>query len=83
VTAYRGLTWDHPRGHAPLVGFYSGTLRTTEAAWVRPRFPGYIEFQSRGSELIRTGLAERMPGPRLFDRLDALWRASLPTGAVL
>jgi multiple sugar transport system substrate-binding protein len=64
-------------------GFYSGTLRTTEAAWVRPRFPGYIEFQSRGSELIRTGLAERIPGPRLLDRLDALWRASLPTGAVL
>ena len=64
-------------------GFYSGTLRTTEAAWVRPRFPGYIEFQSRGSELIRDGLAERTPGPRLLDRLDALWRASLPTGAVL
>jgi multiple sugar transport system substrate-binding protein len=75
--------WSDPSLDASSAGFYSGTLRTTEAAWVRPRFPGYIEFQSRGSELIRDGLAARAPGPRLLDRLDALWRASLPTGAVL
>ena len=75
--------WTDPALDASSGGFYSGTLRTTKAAWVRPRFPGYIGFQSRGSELIRDGLAERIPGPRLLDRLDALWRASLPTGAVL
>jgi multiple sugar transport system substrate-binding protein len=63
-------------------GFYSGTLRTTEAAWVRPRFPGYIGFQARASDEIRRGLAERVPAGRLFDRLSALWRTSLPTGAV-
>jgi multiple sugar transport system substrate-binding protein len=75
--------WSDPGLDAGWGGFYSGTRRTTEAAWVRPRFPGYIEFQSRGSELIRDGLAERTPGPRLLDRLDALWRASHPTGALL
>ena len=64
-------------------GFYSGTLRTTEAAWVRPRFDGFIEFQGRGSELLRAGLAQRTPARTLLERLDALWRASLPTGAVL
>ena len=64
-------------------GFYSGTRSTTEAAWVRPRFPGYIAFQSRASELIRQGLAEHEAAPRLLDRLGALWRASLPTGALL
>jgi multiple sugar transport system substrate-binding protein len=64
-------------------GFYSGTRRTTEAAWVRPRFPGYIEFQRLGSQLIRSGLAEREAAHRLFDRLGALWRASLPPGAQL
>jgi len=64
-------------------GFYSGTRRTTEAAWVRPRFDGFIEFQGSGSQLLREGLAERVPARRLLARLDALWRASLPTGAVL
>jgi multiple sugar transport system substrate-binding protein len=64
-------------------GFYSGTLQTTEAAWVRPRFPGFIDFQRRGAEIIRDGLAERAPSPHILDRLSALWRAALPTGAVL
>jgi multiple sugar transport system substrate-binding protein len=75
--------WLDPALDESSGGFYSGTLRTTEAAWVRPRFPGYIDFQRRGAELIRDGLAERAPGPRILDRLSALWRAALPTGAVL
>jgi multiple sugar transport system substrate-binding protein len=75
--------WTDPALDAASGGFYSGTLRTTEAAWVRPRFPGYIEFQSRASDLLRTVLAARVPGRRALDRLDALWRASLPTGAEL
>jgi multiple sugar transport system substrate-binding protein len=64
-------------------GFYSGTLRTLEAAWVRPRFAGYIEFQRGASELIRGGLAARTPARPLLDRLAALWRESLPPGAAL
>jgi len=59
-------------------GFYSGTRRTTEAAWVRPRFPGYVAFQSSAGQIIRDGLAERAPGTRILDRLGALWRAALP-----
>ena len=64
-------------------GFYSGTRRTTEAAWVRPRFPGYIAFQSGAAQIIRDGLAERDPSPRILDRLNALWRAAQPPGAEL
>jgi multiple sugar transport system substrate-binding protein len=76
--AWLDATLDESSG-----GFYSGTLRTTEAAWVRPRFPGYIDFQRRGAEVVRGGLAERAPSPRILDRLNALWRVALPTGAVL
>ena len=64
-------------------GFYLGTLRTIEGAWVRPRFPGSIEFQRRGAEAIRDGLAERAAGPRILERLNALWRQASSTGAVL
>jgi multiple sugar transport system substrate-binding protein len=74
--------WSDAPLDASAGGFYSATRRTTEAAWVRPRFPGYIAFQSSASALLRDGLASRTPAPRLLDRLDALWRASLPTGAV-
>ncbi len=78
--------WSDPALDASSGGFYSATLRTTEAAWVRPRFPGYIEFQSRGSELIRDGLAERVPGPppartprRALARVASHWSRPVTT----
>jgi multiple sugar transport system substrate-binding protein len=37
-------------------GFYSATLETIENSWVRPRFPGYIRFQSDASAIIRAGM---------------------------
>ncbi len=37
-------------------GFYSATRRTIEAAWMRPRFVGYVEFQTRASAVLRDGL---------------------------
>jgi multiple sugar transport system substrate-binding protein len=37
-------------------GFYSETLETIEQSWVRPRFAGYIAFQSIASAIIRAGL---------------------------
>ena len=64
-------------------GFYSGTRATIEAAWVRPRFDGYIGFQLRASQLIRDGLEERTPHTRLFAGLTELWRADLSAGAEL
>ena len=80
--AARGA-WEDAALDASSGGFYASTRRTLEAAWVRPRHAGYIEFQGRASGLIRSGLAERVPPARLLDRLGALWRASLPAGAAL
>ena len=60
-------------------GFYRDTLATVETAWVRPRDPGYIAFQTAASALLRDGLATRVPHPRLLDDLDAeheKWRSA-------
>lgn len=38
-------------------GFYRSTLATIEDSWVRPRFPGYISFQSSASAIIRAVVA--------------------------
>lgn len=46
-------------------GFYSATRRTIEAAWVRPRFAGYVEFQGAASSLLRDGL-RRGDGARVI-----------------
>ncbi|WP_424466707.1 extracellular solute-binding protein [Pseudoclavibacter helvolus] len=36
--------------------FYSGTAATIEQSWVRPRYDGYIAFQTKASELLRDAL---------------------------
>ncbi|SHN12518.1 extracellular solute-binding protein [Cryptosporangium aurantiacum] len=41
--------WETP-------GFYADTARTLDAAWVRPRHPGFIPFQARASALVRDAL---------------------------
>jgi multiple sugar transport system substrate-binding protein len=46
-------------------GFYSATRRTIDAAWVRPRFAGYVEFQAAASAALRDGL-------RRGDRAEAI-----------
>ena len=48
--------WTDPTVDTAAGGFYSATLETIEHAWVRPRFPGYIPFQTAASEIIRAGI---------------------------
>ena len=50
--------WTDPAVDTAAGGFYSATLDTIEHAWVRPRFPGYIRFQSEASAIIREGLPD-------------------------
>ncbi|GAA1664450.1 extracellular solute-binding protein [Nonomuraea maheshkhaliensis] len=54
--------------------FYRDTLATMEAAWIRPRFPGYIAAQERSSALIRDGLLARIPARDLLKTLHEEWR---------
>jgi multiple sugar transport system substrate-binding protein len=71
--------WADPDLDAASAGFYSGTARSVEHAWVRPRHHGYIGFQAEASALLREVLAHRV-GPRPgLARLQELYRASLPT----
>lgn len=62
--------WTDPRVDAAAGGFYSATLDTIEASWVRPRFPGYIPFQSRAAAIIRAGLSDH----RTVDALATAYR---------
>ncbi|MCK2220209.1 hypothetical protein MF672_041385 [Actinomadura sp. ATCC 31491] len=54
--------------------FHRDTLATLEAAWIRPRFPGYIALQERSSALIRDGLLARAPARDLLGDLREEWR---------
>ncbi|WP_147915596.1 carbohydrate ABC transporter substrate-binding protein [Ruania zhangjianzhongii] len=51
-------------------GFYSGTRAVLEAAWVRPRLPGYIPFQSAASAIVRAAISGGRSGASALDELE-------------
>ncbi|MCS5735975.1 type 2 periplasmic-binding domain-containing protein [Herbiconiux daphne] len=55
--------WLDPEVNHASHDFYRGTLATLDDSWVRPRFSGYIAFQSHASAVIRDVVAGRVPVP--------------------
>jgi multiple sugar transport system substrate-binding protein len=45
--------WLSPGVNADTGDFYRNTLATVEGSWVRPRFAGYIPFQTAASAVVR------------------------------
>jgi multiple sugar transport system substrate-binding protein len=56
-------------------GFYRDTRATVARAWVRPRFPGWIDFQHRGSAAVREGLGDRAVPGEILRRLRSAFAA--------
>ncbi len=69
--------WTDPLLDAAAFGFYSGTVATMRAGIVRPRYDGYIAFQTRGSEILREVLLGDSAPEAGLDRLDDEYRRSL------
>jgi multiple sugar transport system substrate-binding protein len=66
--------WLDPAVDDAAGGFYSDTLTTIDSSWVRPRFAGYIPFQSHASAILRAGLTSNPE--KALDELDAAYRAA-------
>ncbi|TWF80783.1 carbohydrate ABC transporter substrate-binding protein (CUT1 family) [Pseudonocardia hierapolitana] len=66
--------WADDRVNAAACDFYRRTARTCETAWVRPRYAGYIAFQSAASAVVRDTLAGVLGHRRGLDRLQELHR---------
>ncbi|GAA4489220.1 extracellular solute-binding protein [Actinoallomurus oryzae] len=77
----RREAWTDPEVDGSGGGFYSGTLATTEAAWVRPRHPGYTEFQTSASALIRESLEAGRAAAAAYDELEKAHRAAVRSTA--
>ena len=68
--------WTDPAVDAAAGGFYSATLDTIEHSWVRPRFAGYVTFQSEAAAIIRDGLGG--PAATTATRLSDAFRRARP-----
>jgi multiple sugar transport system substrate-binding protein len=68
--------WLEPALNFSTNDFFSNTLPTLDAAWVRPRFPGFIAFQDAASKLVHDYLANGGPESEVLAKMNsALIRA--------
>lgn len=68
--------WQEPAVDAAWGAFYSGTLETAEHALLRPRFNGFIAFQTEAAEIIRQSLADRQEPSKTLTALRQVWRTA-------
>jgi len=72
--------WLDDAVNAAASDFFRDTLATLDAAYLRPRYEGYMDVQERAGGLIHQWLTEGGLSDPLLDTLDALYRQSNPPG---
>jgi multiple sugar transport system substrate-binding protein len=65
--------WTDRAVNARSGGFYAATIKTAQTALVRPRFDGYVAFQTAAGNLIRHALKARENEQKTLTALRAIW----------
>jgi multiple sugar transport system substrate-binding protein len=73
--------WTDPGVNASAGGFFEDTLDALDAAYLRPRYAGFLAFQDEGGDLVHGHLRHGGDADAVLDALDASYRASLGTRA--
>jgi multiple sugar transport system substrate-binding protein len=66
--------WTDPAANAQFGGAFSDTRATMKAAWIRPRYAGYLHFQSKAGELVENHLRGALSRVDLLGRMNDLHR---------
>jgi multiple sugar transport system substrate-binding protein len=67
--------WTDPSVDAAADGFFSGTIRSLQSAYVRPRFDGFVRFFEAAGKEINRCLRREVPDAELVDWLNARYAA--------
>lgn len=68
----RRSAWHDAGVNAAWGNFYSATAATVEAAYVRPRYAGYIAWQSAASAYLRQALVDGLDGGEVTRTLNRM-----------
>jgi multiple sugar transport system substrate-binding protein len=71
--------WTDPAVNASTGGFFADTLDALDAAFLRPRYEGFLSFQDEAGDLVHRHLRDSGDADAVLDALDASYRASLGT----
>jgi multiple sugar transport system substrate-binding protein len=72
----RRLAWKDETLNLIAHGFFEQTLNSMEAAYVRPRYPGYVEFQAMAGAPIVEYLRSGGSVAGVVEKLNELYRQS-------
>jgi multiple sugar transport system substrate-binding protein len=67
------IAWSDEAVNAASGNFYRNTRATIDDAWVRPRYDGYIGFQTTASEVIRAAMSGRLSAHAAVRELNELY----------
>jgi multiple sugar transport system substrate-binding protein len=71
--------WLSAEANRATSGFFRDTLQSLDEAWLRPRWPGYIEFQDRAGLIAHRCLAGDLPVQQAASELLVLHAARVGT----
>jgi multiple sugar transport system substrate-binding protein len=72
--------WTDREADAAANGFFSKTLPALDAAYLRPRYDGFLGFQETAGDLVHRFLRDGGDAEAVLDDLDEAYRASRMTG---
>jgi multiple sugar transport system substrate-binding protein len=76
----RRSAWRDDTLNSIAHGFFEQTQDSVERAYVRPRYPGYVEFQARGGKPIAHYLRGGGSPASVVEKLNELYRQTRMTG---
>jgi multiple sugar transport system substrate-binding protein len=68
--------WDDDRCNAQTLDFFRNTRATHDAAWLRPRYDGYMGFQDKGGDIVHAHLRGEATAGATLDALQAAYLES-------
>ena len=69
--------WMDDQVNSASNGFFRDSLAAVDAAYLRPRYDGFLAFQDEAGELVHAYLRDPGDPGATVDRLEAAYRASL------
>ena len=68
--------WADAEANSITNGYFRAILATLEAAYVRPRFPNFIDFQTAAGHAVHAFLRGEKTAKTALDEMDRLWAQS-------
>jgi multiple sugar transport system substrate-binding protein len=69
------VAWGDEAVNQASSNFFRDTRETLERAWLRPRFPGFLDFQASGGAAIHDFLLRRSGSAHTLELLQGLYEA--------